>query len=60
MTLTTLVVILLLVLVTLLIGVGALVLLLHHPTWAAPLAGAFAAMTLMATVTALLVAVTQS
>ena len=45
---------------TLLVGVGALALLLHRLAWAAPLAGALTAMTLMATLTGLLVAVTRS
>ncbi|MEU3837742.1 hypothetical protein [Streptomyces microflavus] len=60
MTLTTLAVILLLVVVIFLVGAGTLGLLLHRPTWSAPLAGALAAMMLMTTVTALLVAVTRS
>ncbi|MFV5997925.1 hypothetical protein ACNPQM_37500 [Streptomyces sp. NPDC056231] len=60
MTLTALLLILLLVVATLLVGAGVLALLLYRPAWAAPLAGALAAMMLMATVTALLVAVTRS
>lgn len=60
MTLTALLVILLLVVATLLVGGGVLALLLYRPAWAAPLAGALAAMMLMATVVGLLVAVTRS
>ncbi|MBY8846229.1 hypothetical protein [Streptomyces sp. SP2-10] len=40
MTLTTLLLILLLFAVTLLSGVGALVLLRHHPAWSVPVTGA--------------------
>lgn len=60
MTLTALLVILLLVVATLLIGSGVLALLLYRPAWAAPLAGAFAAMMLMATVVGLIVAGARS
>ncbi|MBL1110576.1 hypothetical protein JK361_39565 [Streptomyces sp. 5-8] len=60
MTLTTLLLILLLFAVTLLSGVGALVLLRHHPAWSVPVTGALTVMMLMATVTGLLVAVTRS
>ncbi len=42
------------------VGAGVLALLPYRPTWAAPLAGALAAMRLMATVAGLLVAVTRS
>ncbi|MFE0179182.1 hypothetical protein ACFWZ2_43445 [Streptomyces sp. NPDC059002] len=59
MSLTALLLILLLTVVTLLVGGGVLALLLHRPAWGAPLAGALVAMTLMATVTGLLVAVTR-
>ncbi|MFJ8563219.1 hypothetical protein [Streptomyces sp. NPDC093514] len=60
MTLTMLLLILLLFIVTLLVGVGALVLLRHQPAWSVPVTGALAVMMLMATVTGLLVAVTRS
>ncbi|MGW0366859.1 hypothetical protein [Streptomyces sp. NPDC002990] len=60
MTLTALLLILLLAVVTLLVGAGALALLLHRPAWAAPLAGSLAAMTLMAAVIGILVAVTRN
>ncbi|MFJ2847794.1 hypothetical protein ACIPD2_40250 [Streptomyces griseofuscus] len=50
--------ILLLIVTTLLVGTGVLVL-LHRPTWSAPLASSLAAMMLMATVTGLLGAVTR-
>ncbi|MGW2331696.1 hypothetical protein ACWC5C_38930 [Streptomyces sp. NPDC001700] len=59
MTLMALLAILLLVVVTVLVGVGVLVVLLHKPTWSAPVAGAFTAMMFMATVTGLLVAATR-
>ncbi|MGW1491272.1 hypothetical protein [Streptomyces sp. NPDC002402] len=58
MSLTVLVLILLLTVVTLLVGVGAL--LIYRPAWSAPFAGALTAMTLMATVTGLLVALARS
>ncbi|MFD7334923.1 hypothetical protein ACFV98_02820 [Streptomyces violascens] len=60
MTLTVLLLVLLLTVVTLLVGAGILALLVHRPAWSAPLAGAFAAMALMATVIGLLVAVTRA
>ncbi|MFD9484622.1 hypothetical protein ACFWBX_11570 [Streptomyces sp. NPDC059991] len=60
MTLTVLLLVLLLTVVTLLVGGGILALLLHRPAWSAPLAGAFTAMALMATVIGLLVAVTRA
>lgn len=57
---TLLLLILLLTVVTLLVGVGVLALLLYRPAWSVPLAGALAAMTLMATVVGLVVAVTRA
>jgi hypothetical protein len=58
-TLLALAVILLVVVVTLLVGVGVLALLVYRPSLCGPLAGAVAAMALMVTVTALLVATTR-
>jgi hypothetical protein len=52
--------ILLLVVVAVLVGAGVLALLLYRPAWSAPLAGALTAMTLMATVVGVLVAVTRA
>ncbi|MCA6091904.1 hypothetical protein LE181_06970 [Streptomyces sp. SCA3-4] len=60
MSTTVLLLILLLTVVTLLVGVGMLALLLHRPTWCAPVAGALATMTLMATTVGLLVAITRT
>ncbi|MFC9622752.1 hypothetical protein ACFTXM_23065 [Streptomyces sp. NPDC056930] len=60
MTLTPLLLVVLFGMVTLLVGAGVLALLLHHPSWCAPLAGALAAMALMATFTGLAVAATHS
>ncbi|WP_217144778.1 hypothetical protein [Streptomyces sp. AC627_RSS907] len=60
MSLTALLLILLLVVVTLLVGVGVLALLLHRPSWCAPMAGALAAMTLMAAIAGLIVSVTHA
>jgi hypothetical protein len=59
MTLTPLLLVMLLGVVTLLVGAGVLALLVHCPSWCAPLAGALAAMTLMATLTGLAVAATR-
>ncbi|MEU9118207.1 hypothetical protein AB0D04_42485 [Streptomyces sp. NPDC048483] len=59
MSLNTLLLILLLTVVTLLVGAGVLALLLYRPAWAAPAAGGFAAMALLATVVGLLVAVSR-
>ncbi|MGW6360301.1 hypothetical protein ACWFR5_35340 [Streptomyces sp. NPDC055092] len=60
MSLMVLLVFLLLVIVTLLVGAGVLVLLRYRPAWSVPLAGALAAMTLMATVVGVLVSVTRA
>lgn len=59
MPLTALLLILLVAVVTLLVGTGVMALLLHRPTWCAPLAGALTAMTLLTTVTGMLVAVAR-
>lgn len=59
MSLTALVLILLLTVVTLLVGACVLAVLLHRPTWSAPVSGALVAMTLMVTVTGVLVAATR-
>ncbi|MFE3473817.1 hypothetical protein ACFXOI_19600 [Streptomyces bacillaris] len=47
-----------LVVVTMLIGAGTLVLLVRHPEWSVPAAGAMAAMMLMISAVGLLAAVT--
>ncbi|MEU1826641.1 hypothetical protein ABZ502_29950 [Streptomyces abikoensis] len=60
MSMTVLLLILLLSVVTLLVGISVLALLLYRPTWCAPVAGALGAMTFLATVVGLLVAVTRS
>ncbi|KOV74200.1 hypothetical protein ADL00_02720 [Streptomyces sp. AS58] len=52
--------ILLLVVVTLLVGVGVLALLLHQPSWCAPMTGALAAMTVMAAIAGLIVSVAHA
>ncbi|MEU3352309.1 hypothetical protein [Streptomyces sp. NPDC037389] len=58
MTLPSLLLVMLLGVVALLVGAGVLALLLHRPSWSAPLAGAFAAMAFMTTIVGLAVAAT--
>lgn len=60
MTLPALVILFLLALIMLLVGGGVLALLMSHPALSAPLVGAFAAMTLIVTILALLVAAARS
>ncbi|MFF8397243.1 hypothetical protein [Streptomyces sp. NPDC016172] len=60
MSLTALLLILVFGVVTLLVGAGVLALLLHRPTWCAPLVGALTAVALMVTITGMLVAVAHS
>ncbi|MEU9147996.1 hypothetical protein [Streptomyces sp. NPDC048349] len=48
------------ILSTLLVGAGVLALLLYGPTWAMPVAGALAAVTLMAAAIGVLVSVTRN
>ncbi|MFB7187920.1 hypothetical protein ACFC0C_33100 [Streptomyces sp. NPDC056178] len=56
MTLAPVLLILLIGVVTALVGAGVLALLLHRPSWCAPLTGALAAMALLATLTGLAIA----
>ncbi|MFB6988739.1 hypothetical protein [Streptomyces sp. NPDC056304] len=56
MTLAPVLLILLIGVVTALVGAGVLALLLHRPSWCAPLTGALAAMALLVTLTGLAIA----
>ncbi len=60
MTLTAVVILFLLALIMLLVGGGVLALLMARPALSAPLVGAFAAMTLIVTILAVLVAAARS